>query len=63
MNSGTTGSNSLTQILTPRDLAATLFRRPGLMIGSFALVLAATMALVLFSARYESHFNASARTV
>ncbi len=57
MNSGTTGNSSLTQILTPRDLAATLFRRPQLMIGSFALVLVATMALALFSARYESHFK------
>jgi uncharacterized protein involved in exopolysaccharide biosynthesis len=57
MNSGIPGNSSLTQILTPRDLAATLFRRPQLMIGSFAVVLAATMALALFSARYESHFK------
>jgi len=61
MNSGTTGSSSLTQILTPRDLAATLFRRPRLMTGSFALVLAAAMAVVFFSARYESHFKVLVR--
>jgi uncharacterized protein involved in exopolysaccharide biosynthesis len=57
MNSGIPDNSSLTQILTPRDLAATLFRRPQLMIGSFTVVLAATMALALFSARYESHFK------
>ncbi|MGA9354342.1 MAG: hypothetical protein WBV46_11675 [Terriglobales bacterium] len=56
MNSGTTGNSSLT-VLTPRDLAATLFRRPQLMAWSFAAVLLATMAFVLFSARYESHFK------
>src|ERR1700690_1764301 len=57
MNSGTPGNSSLTQILTPRDLAATLFRKPQLMIGSFAVVLLATMAFALLSARYESHFK------
>ena len=56
MNSGTTGNSSLT-VLTPRDLAATLFRRPQMMAWSFAAVLLATMAFVLFSARYESHFK------
>ncbi len=41
---------------TPRELAATLFRRPRLVASSFAFLLLATMLLVLFSARYESHF-------
>jgi uncharacterized protein involved in exopolysaccharide biosynthesis len=41
---------------TPRDLAATLFRRPRLVAASFGFVLLATM-LVVFSARYESHFK------
>jgi uncharacterized protein involved in exopolysaccharide biosynthesis len=57
MNPGTLANSSYPQILTPRDLAATLFRRPQLMLGSFALVLVATMALAFFSARYESHFK------
>jgi uncharacterized protein involved in exopolysaccharide biosynthesis len=57
MYSGTPGNSSLTQILTPRDLAATLFRKPQLMIGSFAVVLLATMAFAVLSARYESHFK------
>jgi len=57
MNSGTLANGSLTPILTPRDLAAALFRRPQLIIGSFALVLVATMAFALLSARYESHFK------
>jgi uncharacterized protein involved in exopolysaccharide biosynthesis len=42
---------------TPRDLAATLFRRPRLVAASFGFVLVATMLLVVFSARYESHFK------
>jgi uncharacterized protein involved in exopolysaccharide biosynthesis len=42
---------------TPRDLAATLFRRPRLVAASFGLVLLATMLFVVFSARYESHFK------
>jgi uncharacterized protein involved in exopolysaccharide biosynthesis len=41
---------------TPRELAATLFRRPRLVAGSFAFLLLATMVFVFFSARYESHF-------
>jgi uncharacterized protein involved in exopolysaccharide biosynthesis len=43
--------------LTPRDLAATLFRRPRLVAASFGLVLLATMLFVVSSARYESHFK------
>jgi len=42
---------------TPRDLAATLFRRPRLVAASFGFVLLATMLFVVFSARYESHFK------
>ena len=42
---------------TPRDLAATIFRRPRLVAASFGFVLLATMLFVVFSARYESHFK------
>ena len=42
---------------TPRELAATLFRRPRLVAASFGFVLLATMLFVLLSARYESHFK------
>jgi uncharacterized protein involved in exopolysaccharide biosynthesis len=42
---------------TPRDLAATLFRRPRLVAAAFGLVLVATLLFVAFSARYESHFK------
>jgi uncharacterized protein involved in exopolysaccharide biosynthesis len=42
---------------TPRELAATLFRRPRLVAAVFGLVLAGTMLVVLFSARFESHFK------
>jgi len=41
---------------TPRELAATLFRRPRLVAASFALLLLIMMLFVIFSARYESHF-------
>jgi len=41
---------------TPRELAATLFRRPRLVAASFALLLLIMMFFVIFSARYESHF-------
>ncbi|MFZ0684131.1 MAG: hypothetical protein WAM89_01190 [Terriglobales bacterium] len=41
---------------TPRELAATLFRRPRLVAVAFGFVLVAAMLLVFFSARYESHF-------
>jgi len=51
------GNLPLDQSLTPRDLAATLFRRPRLMVCSFGFVLLATMAIAAFSARYESHFK------
>lgn len=51
------GNLPLDQSLTPRDLAATLFRRPRLMVCSFGFVLLATMAIAVSSARYESHFK------
>src|SRR5271165_266081 len=41
---------------TPRELAATLFRRPRLVATSFGFLLLAAMLFVAFSARYESHF-------
>jgi len=51
------GNLPLDQSLTPRDLAATLFRRPRLVVCSFGFVLMATIAIAVFSARYESHFK------
>ena len=42
---------------TPRELAATLFRRPRLVAAAFGLALLATMLFVAVSARYESHFK------
>src|SRR5258707_14850850 len=42
---------------TPRELAASLFRRPRLVAVAFGVVLLATMLLLIFSARYESHFK------
>ncbi len=42
---------------TPRELAATLFRRPRLVAASFGFVLLATMLFVFLSPRYESHFK------
>jgi uncharacterized protein involved in exopolysaccharide biosynthesis len=41
---------------TPRELAATLFRRPRLIGACFALLLLSATIYVFFSARYESHF-------
>jgi uncharacterized protein involved in exopolysaccharide biosynthesis len=50
--------NSKTQLSpTPRELAATLFRRPRLVTASFGFVLLATILFAAFSARYESHFK------
>ncbi len=42
---------------TPRELAATLFRRPRLVAAAFGFVLLATMLFAVLSARYESHFK------
>src|SRR5271157_2941941 len=50
--------NSLQAISpTPRELAATLFRRPRLVAASFGLALLATILFIVFSPRYESHFK------
>jgi len=51
------GNLSPQHSLTPRELATTLFRRPRLLVSSFAFVLLAAMVAVFFSARYESHFK------
>jgi uncharacterized protein involved in exopolysaccharide biosynthesis len=56
MTSGSTGNLFLASP-TPRDVAATLFRRPRLMLLSFGFVLLASMLIALLSARYESHFK------
>src|SRR5580698_8663576 len=50
------GNSHAAVSLTPRDLAATLFRRPRLVAGAFGFVLVATFLFFVFSARYESHF-------
>ena len=42
---------------TPRELAATLFRRPRLVAASFGFVLLAATLFLVFSERYESHFK------
>jgi uncharacterized protein involved in exopolysaccharide biosynthesis len=51
-------ANSQTRLSpTPRELAATLFRRPRLVLFSFVFLLLGTIFVVLVSARYESHFK------
>jgi uncharacterized protein involved in exopolysaccharide biosynthesis len=57
MKPGSTGNLSLTAAPSPRDIAATFFRRPKLLLTSFSLVSLAAMAIFLLSARYESHFK------
>jgi len=57
MSAESNGSSRTTLSPTPRELAATLFRRPCLVAASFGFVLLATMLVVLLSARYESHFK------
>jgi uncharacterized protein involved in exopolysaccharide biosynthesis len=42
---------------SPRELAATMCRRPRLMVASFGFVLLTTLLFAWFSARYESHFK------
>jgi uncharacterized protein involved in exopolysaccharide biosynthesis len=42
---------------TPRELAATLFRRPRLVASCFGAVVLLALLAVLFSPRYESHFK------
>jgi uncharacterized protein involved in exopolysaccharide biosynthesis len=56
MSANIVGNSRLTAP-TPRELAATLFRRPRLVVSSFGLTLLAVLLFVLFSSRYESHFN------
>ncbi len=57
MSAELNGSSRTTLSPTPRELAATLFRRPRLVAASFGFVLLATMLFVVLSARYESHFK------
>jgi uncharacterized protein involved in exopolysaccharide biosynthesis len=57
MSAELNGSSRTPVSPTPRELAATLFRRPRLVAASFGFVLLAAMLLVVFSARYESHFK------
>ncbi len=52
-----TSVSSAPRAPTPRELAATLFRRPRLVAGAFVLASLATMLCVFLSARYESHFQ------
>lgn len=61
MTSGAQGNLYLPSAPTPRELAAGLFRHPRLLLGSIGLVLLATMAMALLSARYESHFKVMLR--
>ena len=56
MSAELNGNSSAVLSPTPRELAATLFRRPRLVGGAFVFLLLAAMLFVLFSARYESHF-------
>jgi succinoglycan biosynthesis transport protein ExoP len=51
------GNLSLQPTPTPRELAATLFRRKKVIGYSFASILTIAMLIVFFSARYESHFK------
>ena len=56
MSAELNGNSSAALSPTPRELAATLFRRPRLVGGAFVFLFLAAMLFVLFSARYESHF-------
>jgi len=57
MSAELNGTSHSSVSLTPRELAATLFRRPRLAAGSFGLMLLAAVLFVVFSPRYESHFK------
>src|SRR5690242_10440162 len=57
MSADLIGRSKLTLAPTPRELAATLLRRPRLVAASFGLLLAGTMLFAFFSARYESDFK------
>lgn len=52
-----TGNSNATFSPTPRELAATIFRRGRLVAASFGIALLAAMLFVVFSPRYESHFK------
>jgi uncharacterized protein involved in exopolysaccharide biosynthesis len=56
MSADLIGNSRTTLSPTPRELAATLFRRPRLVGASFVVLLLAIMLFAIFSARYESHF-------
>src|SRR6266853_498792 len=51
------GNSQIRLSPTPRELAATLFRRPRLVFFSFVFLLLGTIFVALVSARYESHFK------
>ena len=51
------GNSQIRLSPTPRELAATLFRRPRLVLFSFVFLLLGTILSVILSARYESHFK------
>ncbi len=51
------GNLSLQRSPTPRELAATLFRQKKVIGYSFGSILITAMLIVVFSARYESHFK------
>jgi uncharacterized protein involved in exopolysaccharide biosynthesis len=51
------GNSQIRLSPTPREVAATLFRRPRLVLFSFVFLLLGTIFVVLVSARYESHFK------
>jgi uncharacterized protein involved in exopolysaccharide biosynthesis len=57
MSAELNGTSHSSLSLTPRELAATLFRRPRLVAGSFGLMFLAAVLFVVFSPRYESHFK------
>lgn len=57
MSAEMTGNSKSALSPTPRELAATLFRRGRLVAATFGLVLLAAMLWVGFSPRYESHFK------
>jgi uncharacterized protein involved in exopolysaccharide biosynthesis len=57
MSAELNGNSRITLSPTPRDLAATMFRRPRLVAASFGLALLGIMLFAVFSARYESHFK------
>lgn len=51
------GNSNATASPTPRELAATIFRRGRLLSATFGIALLTAMLFVVFSPRYESHFK------